>query len=96
MHKINLKKPLTFLDGNPILEAGKEMELAKAIAGALIQSQSKNPLKTYEICQKLYKDGNLEIDTIDLEEFKESIKSNESATDLLKGQVLQEIAKQVK
>jgi len=31
-----------------------------------------------------------------LEEFKESIKSNESATDLLKGQVLQEIAKQVK
>jgi len=96
MHKINLKKPLTFLDGNPIVEAGKEIELAKSIARALIQYQSKNPLKTYEICQKLYQDGFLEIDTTDLEEFKEAIKSNQSATDLLKGQALQEIAKQVK
>ncbi len=94
MNTINLNLPLKALDGTPVMEGLNELNLGKSLAGCLIQGQSKDPLKTYEICMKLSAGDEVQLDSSDLEAFKKLIKENPLATDLLKGQALLEILKQ--
>ena len=97
MHKINLKKPLLQLNGLPVSDGQKEVMLSESIANCISQSGSQsNSLKLFEMAEKLYKTGELNVDTTDLTLFKDQVESNQMAAINLKGQVLKEIAKQVK
>lgn len=96
MHKINLKKPLLMLNGSPALNNGEQILLSTTIADLISSGAGANSLKVFEQCKSLYTTGELNLDTTDLDEFKKLVDSNQNATILLKGQVLQEIAKQVK
>lgn len=96
MQKINLQKPLLDLDDQPILDNLKPIILSKAIAGLLLQGQSDDPLKIKSICSRLHKAGEIELDESDYELFKNAVKKCQFATDMLRGSILEEMAKQKK
>lgn len=96
MQKINLAKPLLDLDDQPILENLKPIILSKSIAELLLQGQSDDPLKMKSICSRLYKSGDIELDESDYELFKNAVKKCQFATDMLRGTILEEMARQKK
>lgn len=96
MQKFNLDLPLLDLDDQPIIEDSKPVIMSKTIASALVQGQSTDSLKMKSICSRLYKKGELELDESDYEFFKSNVDKCPNATDLLRGAVLEEMAKQKK
>ena len=95
--KIDFKKPIVAMDGKAIELNDSFMMLNEELAGGIARiNETNEPLKLWEWAQNLQSTGCIEVDTQDLELLKTTIKSNRQFTVLLKGQALQEIAKQAK
>jgi len=91
MTKLNLDKPLTTLDGQPLQEAGRELKMFHAVANALAQAQQNpNPVKCYDLAVRFYGGAPVELDDSDLALVRDVIdKSN--FFPLIKGPLLKEL-----
>ncbi|RKR83180.1 hypothetical protein BDD43_3382 [Mucilaginibacter gracilis] len=87
MAKFNFKNQLLDMEGNVT-----EVQLNKLLAGMLMQSNSKSPVKLFDMALTLMSDGELELDTTDKALLQETIKDSELLTVLAKGRLLQVLA----
>jgi hypothetical protein len=95
MKKINLKKPLTVFGRITLDEHGKSIMLNELIAGGLAQINSGNAAKNMSIALRLYENGEVELDDVDFETFKNNLKQIRTLTDAVIYQVENEIKNQV-
>lgn len=85
MKKVNLNVNLKGLDGVEIANSNA----GKLVANLLAQDNKSEPLKKWEMAQKLYKGEELSLDTTDFNMLKTFIESSEQMTALSKGQILE-------
>lgn len=96
--KINLDKPLLFLDGEPVYEpkldgtgrSDNPIILGKILANNL-SSMQEGGLKYFHWALDLFKTGILELDATDLVEFKNAVKKTQ-LNNLMKGRIEEAIA----
>ena len=101
--KLDLNKNIKNIKGNDIVFSKKDKEgkiigeikkkLSDILCEHLVEIQSKNSVKIFEICQQLTKDGFIEIDTTDLATLEEEVKGLKTLTVLAQGQILLEFIK---
>ena len=90
MTKINLDKPLTTLDGQPLQEAGRELKMFHAVANALAQAQGQNAIKCYDLAVRFYSGAPVELDDSDLALVRD-VMDKSAYFPLIKGPVLKEL-----
>jgi hypothetical protein len=93
--KLNLNKPLLDLAGNPIVdEKNNIIYLSQLIANRLVSTKDGGlePLKAYDFALKLYNEGEIEIDSTDLEKLEQEI-AKFDITNLVIAQIKKEINK---
>jgi len=86
--KINLNVALLDLNGKPILQSKKELNLGQLIAEALVSTSKGPAVKCLDWAIKLQNKEVLDLDTEDQETFKKLIEDSEVITNLAKGQAL--------
>jgi len=67
--------------------------ISKTVANALAMNRSKDPMKIMHIATKLYNEGEIELDSSDLDFFAEEIKKIEGFTNILSAHILEAIDK---
>ncbi len=85
--KIDLNKNLTDLEGKEV----ENVNIGKIVANAIAASGEGDPIKYMYWAKKLYEGEELELDPVDLENFKTFVLNNKGFTNLLKIQVLESI-----
>lgn len=100
--KLNFKKTFDKLDGEPLPivdETGTiigDQLLSRNLANALTNATTDDPIKFYDWGISLYKEGFIEVDESDRKKLYDFIKSDKRIVNLMKGQLLKLIDKQVK
>lgn len=100
--KLNFKKPLNDLEGNPLsltnedgIKIGDQL-LSKNLGNVLVNSNTDDPVKYYDWGKDLYRNGYLEVDDSDRQKLYDFIKNDKRMVNLLKGQLLKLIDLQVR
>lgn len=84
MMKINFKTPLTTL-GRPVVdELGKHLSVHSELAFYLSSMNTSNYLKNNIICTKMYENGEIELDEVDLAFLEKNINECRTAPDYLR------------
>lgn len=65
-----------------------EETIARILANAMAFSKSQDPLKIFNIATELYKNGEINIDSSDLNLIKSFVESNQDFLNILKAQIL--------
>lgn len=90
MTKLNLDKPLTTLDGQPLQESGRNLLMFHAVANALAQAQGQNAVKCYDLAVRFYSGAPVELDDSDLALVRDVIDKS-SFYPLIKGPLLKQL-----
>jgi len=86
--KINLKSQVLDIKGEPVMEGDKPVFVSEVIAARLFeQAPGIETLKSYDWAVKLYKEGELDLDTVDLNKLKTFIEQSQTWV-LVKGLAL--------
>lgn len=94
MKKMNVTKPITTLDGRPVImsEADKtEFTVGRAIANALLVTKSKkfDAFKSYSLAKRFYEDTEVDVDDSDFTNLIEIIKEDQTYGNLVIGQIIE-------
>jgi hypothetical protein len=92
---IDTKRVLVDFEGKPLkTEDNKELTVGMAVSNIIMSSGVKDPLKLYILGQKFRQEGNVELDTADLEFVKEHVKDNKYyISAIVPGQILEILSK---
>ena len=90
--KLNLKTVLKDLDGKEIPDGDGKLEVGRIISTMLANSKSEDPLRNYILAMKYREEKERDVDSSEEEFVKNVIKSTESWTPLVKGQLLMMMA----
>lgn len=82
--KLNFNKSLQNLDGSEV----DNSNMGKILANLLSQSTVGEPIKCWEMALKLYKDGEIEVDTTDKDLLEKVINASAAITAAGKAQLL--------